>query len=93
MLRLFCVIFLVTACATSAAGTCQNPVHDACSAKASEVSAELAKIAAQQNKTTDEMTVEFVGACEGQLQSDLDQTLANLEAIADASAHAKDGSP
>jgi outer membrane murein-binding lipoprotein Lpp len=91
MIRAFVIVaFLVAvACTAGGSGTCQNPVHDACSAKASDVSSELAKIAAEQQKTPAEMTTEFVNACEGQLESDLDQTLANLQAIANA----KDGSP
>jgi hypothetical protein len=59
-------------------------VQDACSAKAQEVSAELDKIASQRGTTSAEMTTEFMNACEGQLQSDLDQTLANLQTIAAA---------
>jgi hypothetical protein len=89
MIRPFVSVLLLTACTTSGSATCQNPVHDACTAKATEVAAELTKIAVEQNKTPAEMTTEFVNACEGQLESDLDQTLANLEAIANA----KDGSP
>jgi hypothetical protein len=73
----------VVGCTTGPAGTaCQTPVQDACSAKAQEVSAELAKIASQRGTTSAEMTTEFMNACEGQLQSDLDQTLANLQTIA-----------
>jgi len=76
--------FLVSSCASGAAGTCQTPVADACTEKAQEAASTLVQIAAQQGKTADEMTTEFVNACEGQLQNDLDQTLTDLQAIADA---------
>jgi hypothetical protein len=58
-------------------------VQSACAAQAVQVSAELAKIAAQQNETPAQATTEYVNACEGQLQSDLDQTLIDLETIVD----------
>ena len=81
----FLLAWLVS-CTTGPSGACQNPVLDACSQKAQEVSAELSQIAAQQNLTPEEITNEFVNACEGQLQADLDQTLAALQAIVDAGA-------
>ena len=76
---------LLVSCAPST-GACQNPVHDACTEKAAQVAPELAKIAAQQQKTPDEMSAEYVNACEGQLQSDLDQTLVDLQAISNQDA-------
>lgn len=79
----YIALILLTGCTTSPSGPCQNPVHDACTEKASEVSAELAKIAAERQTTSAQMTEEFVNACEGQVQADLDQTLSALQAIAD----------
>lgn len=89
-------LVLLVSCTVTSGGSCQNPVHDACSAKAQEVSGALAKIATEQHQTTEEMTNEFLGACEGQLQADLDQILPALETIVDAGvqtdAGGKDGS-
>jgi len=83
MKSLLSVAFL-TGCVATSSGTCPNPVHDACSAKAAEMSVELSKIADQQHSSLDQMTTEFVGACEGQLNQDLDQVLPALRTIADA---------
>lgn len=77
-------MFLLSACNTTAGTTCQNPVQDACSTKAKDASSELAKIASQRHVTLDEMTTEFMNACEGQLQGDLDQVLTALQNIAAA---------
>lgn len=91
MLRLVCniilislILALVALVPSSCTSTCQNPLHEACSEKAAQISTELAKIAVQQHKTSDEMTTAFMGACEGQLQYDLDQTLPAILAIVDA---------
>jgi hypothetical protein len=72
------VLFLLNSCTVSTSGTCQNPVVSACSDKAAKIADGLAKAAAQNGKTPDEMTSEFLSACEGQLQSDLDQTANDL---------------
>jgi len=81
-MRSIIVVALLSSCvAAPGGGACLNPVADACTAKAQEGAAALAHIAAQQKKTPDEMTTEFMNACEGQLQNDLDQTLADLQAI------------
>lgn len=85
---LLLLIPLLTSCTQGTSGSCQNPVHDACTEKAAQVAPELAKIAAQQQRTPDEMSAEYVNACEGQLQSDLDQTLADLQAISISNADA-----
>jgi hypothetical protein len=84
---LYLIVSIALVSCTVTSGTlCQNPVHDACSMKAQQVSAELAKVAAEQHQSAQEMTNEFIGACEGQLQADLDQTLPALENIVDAGA-------
>ena len=67
-------LLLLNSCTVSTSGACQNPVVSACSEKASEIADGLAKAAAESGKTSDEITTEFMNACEGQLQSDLDQT-------------------
>ena len=90
MPRLLGVALLLASCSTGAAR--QSPVHDACSQKAQEISVELARIAAQRQRAASEMATEFMMACEEQLQSDLDQTLVNLEAI-ETAPQVKDSSP
>jgi len=81
LLKIIVLSSLLGSC-TATVGACQDPVLDACSAKAQDVSAELSKIAAQRHVSPDEITTEFMGACEGQLQSDLDQVLGALQSIA-----------
>lgn len=81
-MRSITIVVLLSSCvAAPGGGTCLNPVADACTAKAQAGAAVLAHIAAQQKKTPDEMTIEFMNACEGQLQNDLDETLIDLQAI------------
>ena len=80
MLRRIAFISVFVSCAPSAY---RNPVQVACVDQAVQVSTELAKIAAEQNETSAQATAEYVNACEGQLQHDLDQTLIDLEIIAD----------
>ena len=82
---------LAFACAATTNAACSNPIQDACTAKAQAALRSSPKIAAEHGVTTDEMSTEFVTACVGQLQNDLDQTLAALDTIVDAGAQAKKG--
>ena len=95
MLRLLVVLSatLVASC-SPASGMCKTPINDACAQKAQDVAvaAELARQAAKRGATPDDVTSEYIVACEAQLQYDLDQTLVNLEALADAGTPAKDAS-
>ena len=75
------VLLLLNSCTVSTSGACQNPVVSACSDKAAEIADGLAKAAAQRGKTTDEMTSEFIAACETQMQNDLDQAANALALI------------
>ncbi len=84
------LIFVLAIFASCTNSACPNPIHDACSEKAAQIAPELAQVAAQQHKTAAEMTTEFLGVCEGQLQQDLDQTLPAILAIVDAG---KDSAP
>ncbi len=75
-------LILLSSCTVSSTpGTCQNPVVAACTDQATIYAADLAKAAAQRGTTPDEITTEFMNACEGQLQSDLDQTAAAISLI------------
>jgi len=74
----------------SCASTPHDCVRDVCAEKAAQISAELAQAAAQQHVTPEEMKNEFIGVCQGQIQTDLDQTLPAILAVLDAG---KDGSP
>jgi hypothetical protein len=78
LVLLVCVI----SCTTGPAGTaCQTPVQDACTQKAQDSASQLSKIASQQGMSESEITTEFMNACTAQVQHDLDETLADLEAI------------
>lgn len=92
-MRFLILAAVLAASCTTSVSTCPNPVHDACTAKAAEVAAELAKLAALRGVTPAEMTTEYVNACTEQVQSDINQTLADLEKIIDGGALGKDGSP
>ena len=83
MLRLVLVALTLASCSTTSGGTCANPVQSACESQAQAYAATLAKIAAKKNEPVSQMSAEFVNACEGALQNDLDQTLTDLEIIAD----------
>jgi len=100
MLRFLSLVVLVTtsllllfACTAAPVASCTAPLNAACEQKAADSTAVLQKIAAERGTTEDTIANEFVNACEGQLQSDLDQTLSDLEAIADGGAAKKDSSP
>lgn len=83
-MRHILIALLIPSCVATTTGS--DPVHDACANKASEAASKsvIDRIAVQRHESSEQMTSEFIGACEGQLQADLDQVLPNLEAIADA---------